>query len=155
MKQFIAKCIRQSVGIVIIASCLAISINIIRVDSLPLISHTQQSDTISIKQAYGLYEKGKVIFVDTRDEWSFREMGHLPNALNIEPHSVDKAIDKLKNVSAGKTIITYCDGEKCQLSKTVAKMLKAKGFTSVKVIVDGWTQWRNSNLPIERNGNEK
>ena len=82
-------------------------------------------------------------------------MGHLPNALNIEPHSVDKAIDKLKNVSAGKTIITYCDGEKCQLSKTVAKMLKAKGFTSVKVIVDGWTQWRNSNLPIERNGNEK
>ena len=46
-------------------------------------------------------------------------------------------------------IITYCDGESCNLSKDLALFLESLGFTNVRVLVNGWTVWRDAGLIVE------
>jgi 3-mercaptopyruvate sulfurtransferase SseA len=47
------------------------------------------------------------------------------------------------------TIITYCDGESCELSHELALFLKEMGFANVRVLVNGWTVWQQAGLPTE------
>jgi rhodanese-related sulfurtransferase len=46
-------------------------------------------------------------------------------------------------------IISYCDGETCNLSHDLALFLKDAGFLNVRVLVNGWTVWRESHFPVE------
>lgn len=46
-------------------------------------------------------------------------------------------------------IITYCDGDTCNLSKELALLLENLGFSKVRVLVNGWTVWQNAGLPVE------
>ncbi|MEJ2658258.1 MAG: rhodanese-like domain-containing protein, partial [Desulfobacterales bacterium] len=54
-----------------------------------------------------------------------------------------------KNIPADATIITYCDGETCELSHHLANFLIDAGFNNVRILVNGWTKWKNADLPIE------
>ena len=46
-------------------------------------------------------------------------------------------------------IITYCDGETCNLSHDLALFLRDMGFMNVRVLVNGWTAWHESRFPVE------
>jgi len=46
-------------------------------------------------------------------------------------------------------IITYCDGETCNLSHDLALFLKDMGFAHVNVLVNGWTLWIEKGLPTQ------
>jgi len=56
------------------------------------------------------------------------------------------AVDGMSNDTL---IITYCDGENCDLSHELAIFLRDMGFPNVKVLVNGWTVWQEMNLPVE------
>jgi rhodanese-related sulfurtransferase len=45
-------------------------------------------------------------------------------------------------------IITYCDGETCELSHDLALFLRDAGFTDSRVLVNGWTVWQQAGLPV-------
>jgi rhodanese-related sulfurtransferase len=45
-------------------------------------------------------------------------------------------------------IITYCDGESCNLSKDLALFLENLGFTNVRILVNGWTVWHDAGFPV-------
>jgi 3-mercaptopyruvate sulfurtransferase SseA len=46
-------------------------------------------------------------------------------------------------------VITYCDGDSCNLSKDLALFMENLGFSKVLVLVNGWTLWQDAGLPIE------
>ena len=104
---------------------------------------------ISLEKAYELHAQNKALFLDARpDAWY--EMGHIRSAKNLPPSQFDELFDKVMgNTPKNQTIVTYCDGEGCELSHDLAVALVQKGFTNVHVLVNGWTLWSESGLPIE------
>ena len=62
------------------------------------------------------------------------------------------AADIAAQLDEKDTIITYCDGENCELSHDLAMYLKDMGFTNVRVLVNGWTVWQNAGLPTLKAG---
>jgi rhodanese-related sulfurtransferase len=46
-------------------------------------------------------------------------------------------------------IVTYCDGETCELSHNLALFLREAGFVNTRVLVDGWKLWQQSGGPVE------
>jgi len=57
-----------------------------------------------------------------------------------------------EDISTDTPIITYCDGETCNLSLDVANVLIDMGFSHVRILVNGWTKWQEYDLPIEKEG---
>lgn len=105
---------------------------------------------ITLSAAYDLYLKKKVVFVDARDPFSFEE-GHIAGAVNIYPDEVALSAARLKKmVTPGTTVITYCDGPLCPLSKETAQGLRLQGLPAVKVLVDGWSLWHNAGYPVAK-----
>lgn len=144
------------VRIIIIAGLsagLGLTFNASRQDSLPLIhvrdNSTQlspQSGEISLQDASRLFTSGQAVFLDARAAEDFAE-GHIEGALSLPIFSFTQDFDALKNRMEGKTVITYCDGEACELSRDLADQLKAHGLKDVLVLKNGWTLWKNSGLP--------
>ena len=59
----------------------------------------------------------------------------------------DKATSDLAN---DRMIITYCEGETCELSKELANALIETGFTHVRVLINGWSVWNQHRFPVEQ-----
>lgn len=144
------------VRIIIIAGLsagLGLTFNASRQDSLPLIhvrdNSTQlspQSGEISLQDASRLFTSGQAVFLDARAAEDFAE-GHIEGALSLPIFSFTQDFDALKSQMEGRTVITYCDGEACELSRDLADQLKAHGLKDVLVLKNGWTLWKNSGLP--------
>jgi rhodanese-related sulfurtransferase len=65
-------------------------------------------------------------------------------------HEVDDYfIEIVNDLDRNTRIITYCDGENCDLSHELALFLKQMGFQNTQVLVNGWTVWQESNLSVE------
>jgi len=87
--------------------------------------------------------------MDARDKNQF-ELGHIKGAKNLPWHSVDDYfMNIVQDLPNDKVIITYCDGESCDLSHNLALFLKKMGFNHVKILINGWSVWQEMNLPIE------
>jgi rhodanese-related sulfurtransferase len=144
------------VRIIIIAGLsagLGLTFNASRQDSLPLIhvrdNSTQlspQSGEISLQDASRLFSSGQAVFLDARPAEDFAE-GHIEGALSLPIFSFTQDFDALKSQMEGRTVITYCDGEACELSRDLADQLKAHGLKDVLVLKNGWTLWKDSGLP--------
>ena len=144
------------VRVIIIAGLsagLGLTFNASRQDRLPLIhvrdNSTQlspQSGEISLQDASRLFTSGQAVFLDARAAEDFAE-GHIEGALSLPLFSFTQDFDALKSQMEGRTVITYSDGEACELSRDLADQLKAHGLKDVLVLKNGWTLWKNSGLP--------
>lgn len=153
------KAIREAVTLFIITVIVAVAFNLLRPSGIPLTGFSealhfkeQQANipVIALSAAYDLYLKRKVVFVDARDPFSFEE-GHIVGAVNIYPDETALQAAKLKQmVSPGATVVTYCDGPQCPLSKETAQGLKSQGLPVVKVLVNGWSLWHNAGYPVAK-----
>jgi rhodanese-related sulfurtransferase len=54
----------------------------------------------------------------------------------------------LAKIPPDVTIITYCDGEDCDLSMNLARALFFRGYENIRVLVNGWTRWKGAGLPV-------
>ncbi|NLJ26398.1 rhodanese-like domain-containing protein [Desulforhabdus amnigena] len=52
-------------------------------------------------------------------------------------------------------IVTYCDGKSSALSKELAMALLGKGYTNVRMLMNGWTLWQARSLPVEMGGGSR
>ena len=139
--------------IITLSVSLGLVFNTLRPDSLPLVyaqeSQVQldaQSGEIALKDATLLFVSQRAIFLDARDN-HFYNQEHIQGALSIPPDYFDYEFPKISDQLADKILITYCDGELCQLSHELAEMLKSQGLDNVYVLVNGWDLWKNENLP--------
>jgi rhodanese-related sulfurtransferase len=145
--------------IIAIALFIAIVFNSIRFNNIPLFGFSsaafikeQQAKipTITLSEAYDLYMKNKIIFIDARDPFSFEE-GHIAGAINVYPDEASLHAQSLKGkANQGFIFVTYCDGPQCPLSKETAHALILRGISTVKVLVNGWSVWLNAGYPVSK-----
>ena len=154
----------QAPAIIVVAVFLALSINGWRTDSLYLIGDwsTEARITaasgdrmdISLAEAESLFRSQAAVFIDARSKEAYAQ-SHIRDARSIPWHQVDRFFMKTTaDLSVDKPIVTYCDGETCNLSHDLALFLRDAGFSNVRVLVNGWTLWQAAGLPTEGAGKE-
>ena len=147
----------QSIFFVLLAGVVALASNHLRTDGLPLVgdwspevrmsADSGQSLVATLDEAEKLYAAGQVLFLDARPPAWF-EFGHIKGAVNLPPDEIDRLLPQaLGQIPLDRIIITYCDGEDCELSHRLAAALMERGYQNVRVLVNGWTVWSEKGLP--------
>jgi rhodanese-related sulfurtransferase len=101
---------------------------------------------ISLQEAAQLFAAGQAVFVDARDEQSYAE-GHVQGAVSLPLMTFPQGLSEIRETFEGMTIITYCDGERCPLSRELAEALRVEGVENVRELRNGWTLWQEQGLP--------
>lgn len=160
----VLQAILQGMAILVLACVTALSVNQLRPGGLPLVADwspearltldSGDSLMIPLDEAEMLFFDRSAFFLDARLEDQFAE-GHIEGALNLPWDEFEQRFDQvMADIPRETTLVTYCDGESCGLSKELAMALLAKGFTNVRVLVNGWTLWQEKNLPMETRGEQ-
>jgi rhodanese-related sulfurtransferase len=163
-KQHFLQSVWQFVAIFTIAVFLGFSINQFRDSRLPLFGDWSMEArlttpsgirlNLSLVEAKNLFMQNKSIFIDSRPKDDY-EKGHIRDARSLPWHEVDqKFMEVTKDISLETPIITYCDGETCDLSHKLANFLIEMGFRNVMILVNGWTKWQHADLPIDKEGSD-
>lgn len=149
----------QIPALVALAAALALTANHWRADGLPWVGDWSaearfadsagRSLVMELAQAQALFHQGQAVFVDARPRNQYLE-GHIQGALSLPWQEVDRYfVEVAERLDPGQTLITYCDGENCDLSHELALFLKDMGFGEVYVLVNGWSVWQAAGLPVE------
>lgn len=148
--------------LMVAAGVIALMVNYWRQAPLPLIGDWSvaarltdeggKNPAIPLDEARLLFDRKAARFLDARPQPQYKE-GHIGGALNLPWQDIASAFtDIAPQLDEKDLIITYCDGENCELSHDLAMYLKDMGFANVRVLVNGWTVWQNAGLPTEKAG---
>jgi rhodanese-related sulfurtransferase len=102
---------------------------------------------INVEEALARHREGqRVAFVDARHpaDWR-RAIDKLPGAVRLSPDPDDT----LPILPAGRTVIAYCSCLGEASSAAVARLLRAGGYASVRVLAGGLRAWRRAGGPLE------
>lgn len=89
--------------------------------------------------------KGLVTVLDVRPPEEFAA-GHLPGAVNIPVHELEKRLSELPK---RREIVAYCRGPYCLMSFDAVALLRRKGLKARR-LEDGMPEWRLAGLPVQR-----
>jgi rhodanese-related sulfurtransferase/uncharacterized membrane protein YphA (DoxX/SURF4 family) len=145
--------------LVILSLLVALGVNGMRRDRLPFVGDWSAAARIttaagermdiSLEDAQKLFAANAAVFIDARPAEDFSQ-GHIRGARSLPWHDVDlKFIDVTQDIDLETPIVTYCDGETCELSHNLALFLQDAGFANTRVLVNGWKLWKKSGLPVE------
>jgi rhodanese-related sulfurtransferase len=151
--------LRQLSMIVLAAAAVALVSNHFRSAPLPLVGNWSQAArltspsgrqmAISLDDATYLHQSNGAVFMDARPSEEFIR-GHIQGAISVPQHEAEQRVmDVTADMANDAVIITYCDGDTCDLSKDLALFLENLGFSKVRILVNGWTLWQHAGLPIE------
>ena len=98
---------------------------------------------ISPQEALTMFRANKAVIVDVRSNDSFA-LGHIRGAVNI-PGS--QLLARLRELPAGKMIITYCACSAEQSSGRAVVELNGHGLQNTAAMQGGWHAWQNAGLP--------
>lgn len=150
----------QVPALIALAVVIALGINHWRSAGMPLVGDWSvearitdaagENLIIDLAQARRLFEEGDgVLFVDARPQSEYAQE-HISGALSLPWQEAERYFAQTAGRLEGrKMIVTYCDGESCDLSHELALFLKDMGFENVRVLVNGLTVWRKAGLPLE------
>ncbi len=149
----------QAAAIIVIAIVLGLLVNYSRPGRLPIENDwsvkarmtvkSGQSLIIPLAEAEKLFTNKKAFFIDARPVNDYKK-AHIKGALSLPFHEIEQKFMFLVNkIPEDKIIISYCDGETCNLSHDLAKFLINAGFDNVKVLVNGFTVWKKADMPLE------
>lgn len=145
--------VRRALGIAVAGSALGLIANAVSPRGIPYITppkaqlHSQ--DIISLQDAEALWGSGTGMFLDARAPADYAA-GHIANAFNLPDKDFDEHFSQVAAMLTQETpIVVYCDGEQCELSHHVMRKLRERGYTNVRVLVNGWTVWRNAGLATQ------
>lgn len=106
----------------------------------------RQFPTVSVGDVEGYIAaqatgEGKAAFLDARFAEDY-SAGHLPGAINL-PISASLAVEEeaVSALDIHEPVIVYCQSESCPFSDMIARRLQGRGFSDVKIFVDGWRGW--------------
>jgi len=150
--------IRQSLAITALAIIIALGVNQLRGDGIPLVGDwspkaqlsdlkTVEEPVVSLEEARALFLTQGAVFLDARSNEAYFA-GHIQGAINFPADNFDSLFPTLMaEIAPDSLIITYCDGETCTLSKELAMNLAGRGYAHVRVLVNGWSTWLDAKLP--------
>jgi rhodanese-related sulfurtransferase len=148
--------LREALWIVALSLVLACGTYLIRPDVIPGASDEPvESDdavarSIDFEAAVDHFKKRTAIFADARPLPAFAA-GHIEGALHLDPNAFDQWSGQIvSSVPLDATILTYCEGDQCELSRDLAEKLTWLGFEKVYYLIDGWGRWQKQGLPSEK-----
>jgi rhodanese-related sulfurtransferase len=117
---------------------------------------------ISLAEAEDLFARRMqgaegLLFIDSRRGEDFAA-GHIPGALNVPLDSVqgsgkrDSGTEEWGNLAFPgiQTLVVYCEGGDCQTSQSLAQIMHDRGYTDIRILAGGWSEWREAGLPEEK-----
>jgi rhodanese-related sulfurtransferase len=152
----------RAVLIVVVGFGLGLGVNALRSDDnsagqprrLPLVTPPKvalaASDIISLSEAERLWNEGAAMFLDARSPADY-EAGHIALAHHLPLEDFSQRYGDLEPLLTREApLIVYCDGVECDLSHKLMNQLRQLGYQHVRVLVNGWTEWRKAGLPTAR-----
>jgi ArsR family transcriptional regulator len=104
-------------------------------------------EAVSRRELARRLKDGLVTVLDVRPEDEFAA-GHLPRAVNIPLRELGR---RLRELPRNREVIAYCRGPYCVLAFEAVAVLRKRGF-KVRRLEDGYPEWREAGLPVERMG---
>lgn len=151
--------LREAIFILILSLCAGLGFNLVRSERLPLVADWTiegrlkarfgEKAVISLEEAKEAFFSKRALFLDARPQGEYAA-GRIQGARNLPAQAFDQHFAPAtedRNLDA--LLITYCDGEECTLSINVAKKLREIGFENVRILVNGWSLWKQHNLPLD------
>jgi|TARA_R110002074_G_scaffold402287_1_gene606202 rhodanese-related sulfurtransferase/biotin operon repressor len=89
--------------------------------------------------------EGLVTVLDVRPSEEYTA-GHLPGAINVPLSNLEKHI---ATFDPKQQVVAYCRGPYCVLAFEAVRLLRKNGFR-VRRLQDGYPEWKNAGLPIEK-----
>jgi rhodanese-related sulfurtransferase len=148
----------QVPALLILSAVAALAVNAVRTDPLPLIGDfsvaarittaTGERMDITLEEAEKLFFTHAAVFIDARPVEDYAQ-GHIRDSRSLPWQDVDlNFMAVTADLEFTTPIITYCDSASCELSHDLALFLRDAGFMNTRVLVNGWTVWRQAGLPI-------
>jgi len=148
--------LKEALIIITVVSFFALLFNQFRLNQLPLAGewlnkpHNARLLKISIDEVKKELEEGKAFFLDIRSRIKYQE-GHIPKSFNLPYDYFYELLPAVKKqILPTMRIITYGEDNEYFFSADSAVLLMDAGFKDVRVFFDGWSQWKKSGLPIEK-----
>jgi rhodanese-related sulfurtransferase len=149
----------QILALLALSTAAAQAVNALRADRLPhfgdwsvagrITTATGERMDISLFDAQQLFANDAAVFIDARPMEDYLQ-GHIQGARSLPRQELDlKFIEVTKDLDPQTPVITYCDGETCELSHDLALFLRDAGFVNTRVLVNGWSLWRLAGMPVE------
>jgi rhodanese-related sulfurtransferase/DNA-binding transcriptional ArsR family regulator len=108
------------------------------------LAHRDHMEAVPAAEVLDRAKKGLVVVLDVRPPEEFAA-GHLPGAINIPIHELEK---RLKELPKQREVIAYCRGPYCLLSYDAVSLLRKKG-RKARRLEAGLPEWRAAGLPVE------
>jgi len=168
--------IRNTILLLIIGAILALAVNAISPNGIPIIGgypelqggsdgpivppDAQKGDPffVSINDANLEYNSGSAVFIDARSPEEF-ECGTIPGAVNIPFEYLPEGDLKpyfdsvLVDVPGDQTLIIFCSGEECDVSLHLGRNMLDLDYSKVFIFYGGAREWEQSGLEVERRQN--
>src|SRR5687768_13905568 len=114
---------------------------------------TPAVDKISVEELKAkLAGSQPVTIIDVRGSESYAASSNtIKGAIHLKVRRLKSRLRyaPLKDLPKDREIVTYCACPNDQSSITAAQVLQASGFTRVRVLQGGWTEWLRANGPVE------
>ena len=138
-------------AIIFLSFFIAILLNQIRPNSISFFPATKINEhkkegasEISVAKALLILKNKKGILLDARSAAIFGK-GHIPGALTFYEKDFEERIEIFLLQNDLETIvITYCDGDQCDLAKNLADKFCFAGYENVFYMEDGWSRWKKA-----------
>jgi len=101
-------------------------------------------EPVPAKEVLQRARQGLVTVLDVRPREEFAA-GHLPGAINIPVHELEK---RIKELPKKREVIAYCRGPYCLMSFDAVATLRRKGLRARRLEA-GLPEWRAAGLPLE------
>lgn len=156
----ISRSLKETLAILALAAGVALIFNALRETPLEWIGSRTSSapgqavspgapPEMPFEKALAGFEAGSVLFVDARSAEAYTE-GHIQGAVSFPDQRFDELIVPfLEKIDPKTVLVTYCEGEACHLSTSLAEKLMLAGFENVFHLRDGWGRWKKGGLPSE------
>ncbi len=115
----------------------------------------ESTEPVKIKHDFAkqLFDR-KAVFIDGRPAHEFAQ-GHIEGAINIPYESMmgktpEEKKQLVKDINQNAVIITYCSGEKCDISIDVAYELFDLGYRNLNIYLGGLEEWVEKGYPTEK-----
>jgi rhodanese-related sulfurtransferase len=102
-------------------------------------------EPVPAKELMSRARRGLVTVLDVRPPEEYAA-GHLPGAVNIPIHELEK---RLRELPRRKEVVAYCRGPYCLMSYDAVSLLRKKGIKARRLEA-GLPEWRLAGLPVER-----
>jgi rhodanese-related sulfurtransferase len=105
--------------------------------------------TLSLAQAYELFQQGQALFIDARPPQEYQEL-HVAGAVNLPVEQVQgPRAQEVAGADKGRRLVVYCGQVSCDAALTVAEKLQSLGFNRVAVFLGGFRAWDEAGYPAD------